>query len=361
MRGPLALLSLALLALGCPPPAATTTPKPTATVPVAPPIVGTVCSEGAAQSGQIARVVVREALDAKAACAAIVAKAGVTPEDPSVDQSVRALYALGDYADAVAVVEEGDDGETLAFELEPLPLLVEVKFQGATGKDRVALLTAAGLEQVKRARPERLRSAKERVIEAYRDDGYRDVAVDSAVSQGKDGATVTFTVREGRRFLLKAVKAEGLKSFNQKQLDELAKPHLGQPLSDESALILRMRLEAALADVGHVTASVADLKADEAADGGITGTFKVEEGPKYKLGKVGMGGEPCVDKKKIEKLLKGAKPGATFSRQRVADDVRALEAACVSAGKPTTIDVSTQIDKGKRTIDLVLVFSAGKR
>lgn len=347
------------LVTGCPPPPVTPQPKPSASVAEAPVETGQVCSEAevGGDSGRVRRVVVRGAEPGALLCDQVTLKAGGPADDPEADKSLRALYSKGDFADVVVVAEDAPDGTVVAFELELLPKLIEVRFDGAKAIDRVELLRAAGLAKLARARPERLRAARGRLTDLYRAQGYRNAKVEVSIDErAKEGAIAIFKVSEGDRFVLKSVKVEGGKSLDKKLVAKLAAAHVDQPLSDESSTALRLKLQSALWDRGFATSEVSEIEVTEGASGALAGTFKVTEGPTFKIGKVGLSGDPCVDPKKIEASIKAIKPGQLFARQKIADDLKALEASCAAAGAPRALDLSTQIDQKKKRVDVVIVF-----
>ena len=347
---------VALLAGACTPPPPVS--KPVVPV-VAPPAVeeaerGQLCSEVRADGAgsALALVVLRDAQPNE--CELVTVKAGVALDEAELDKTVRALFATGHYSDVVGVTEDSPRGPRLALEVVPLPKLVTLNFEGATALNREQLLKASRLSEGAFLAKDDVRRAALGLSEAFEALGFRHVKVQPALSsvEGK-GSALSFTIVEGKRALLKEVRAEGLKSLDQKALDKIADKLLGGAVTEATSEELRQRLVSFLLDGGYVAGEVSTMAVTEAANGDLSGRFKITPGAKFKIGTVGLAGEPCLPGPKLEALVKGTRPGQTFSRKKVADDRKALEAACAAAGSPRLIDVATDLQLDKKRINLV--------
>lgn len=353
---PLLVWSLGACAAEVPPPKPAPPVKPAEEIAIE---TGQICSEVKSPEGEtLHRVVVRRG--AKDACKDLESQAGRPYHEDTTDRDLRALFGKDLYSDVVVVLEETPAGRVLAFECKLLPAIESITFEGATAVDRKGLLAAFGLEG-KGYKPSWAQTGADYIAENYREQGYRKARVDvSAKEVTGGGVALTVRIAEGPRSLLRSVQVLGNKTLSEEDIQKAVTDQLGHFFGDGHESYSAGLITAAYRDKGKVRAEVSVKEVKEQADGAVNVTLSVEEGPTFRIGKLSLEGDPCAQDPKVKSSFKGLKTGNVLLLPLITADLRAIETACKTAGKPGRAEPDVTIDDKKRSIALKIRFVADK-
>jgi outer membrane protein insertion porin family len=315
-----------------------------------------------APAGQVMRVELR-GTDDGVLCQRLGSLADTTIDGPTVDSDIRALFASGAVRDVTAVREtDAAAGLVLAYELEPRARLHEVRTEGVASAE--ALEVVAGLRA---SRPvwideQWVLDAVDALGKAYRDSGFRHASVTHRVEPATEtAANVVLTVVEGPKVRVTGIGFEGLRVLEPRALQAALATAPGAPVSDAALERDALVIAAAGYDRGLVMIRVEPAQLVESAAGdAATVSFRVEEGPVYRLGKVRLAGGPALSPKESREALKGLVSGGTFSRKLVLEVVTRIQAVHASRGLRVEVTPETQVDAGHKRIDLVLRVEAAR-
>ncbi len=141
------------------------------------------------------------------------------PYDPQrLRADIRALFALGFFAD-VAVEREADG--TVVFVVRERPALREWRLEGAQGVDKEDLDKAVLLKRREVLDGARVEAAAQAIRDLYREKGFYLVAVTSevqAVPDDKNQVDVVFRVGEGEKVRVKSVNLLGVEAADEADL-----------------------------------------------------------------------------------------------------------------------------------------------
>lgn len=257
--------------------------------------------------------------------------------DPQVvNEDVRRLFDLGHFDDIVIRVEDTPEGKILTFVVRERPRVQAISVIGAKAVKEGDILKAIGTRTGGVLNPKILSEDLGKVRELYRRKGYYLAKVDYNLEQiDPRQARLNITVEEGNRLFIRDIEIQGAESVSVRALKrELALAERGflswitgtgvlkEELLDRDAAAL----EAYYANRGFLDARVGQPEV-EYLEEGINITFKVEEGPRYKIGEITFKGDLLEPEDSLRTLIRlddlQAKD-AYFDRSVLRDDLQRL-------------------------------------
>jgi outer membrane protein insertion porin family len=243
----------------------------------------------------------------------IVSRLSLGPGDPfdrnRIDLSLKTLYATGLFSD----VKIGRDGDTLVVSVVENPLINRVVFEGNHA------LTDDALRAVVQLKPRAVFTAaqaeadRQRILAAYaKRSRYAATVEPKIIRLDQNRVDVVFEIVDGPETLTSRIAFVGNHAFSEGRLREVIASReeafwriLGttdsydaERVNYDKELLRRFYLKN-----GYVDFRVVDATAELAPDrSGFFLTFVIDEGPRYRLGKV-----------KIESRIKGVSPDSLKS------------------------------------------------
>jgi outer membrane protein insertion porin family len=368
-----AAAALAACACACGGNGPTTTNAPSPTTPGAASDAGPPLTEDAADCGTIVTTrdpaivaVVRARgnarLPKKDVCDSISVRAGDRFDAARVASDIRALWGTGDFDDVVVERTDSGSGGVLTFLVRERPVLESVQIDGATAISAKALRAAMVLHEGEPVEPADLDAAKEAIVAAYVDMGYRSVKVDYRLDPASPmAADAEYKIEEGPLAVISKVVFTGLALTTDKELRPLIETRGGtvntaggtyaDDLADRSVLLV----QAHLYDRGLMQSNVSAPALALSPDGkSLAITIAVREGPVYHLGKVHFAGALAADQATYQRLS-SQKAGEVFNRSAVMKLLDRVRAMHDKLGKPVKdVEPETDLDPDKKTVDLTI-------
>jgi outer membrane protein insertion porin family len=287
-----------------------------------------------------------------------------------IDQALKALYATGLFQD----VRINQSGGRLIVTVVENPVINRVAFEGNKKiKDEQLQTEVQSKPRGTVSRPT-VQADVQRITEIYRRNGRFDVRVEPKIIElPNNRVDLVFEIREGEKTGVNKIRFVGNNNYRDQRLKDEIKtsetfPFFGflqsadiydpDRIEADRDLIRRFYLKNGYADVRVVAATSVY---DPAAQGFVV-TFTIEEGPRYRFGKVDIQSNvPVVDPRSLYGRLK-ASSGSTYNAEAVEKSVESLAIEVARRGYPFSV-VRPQGDRNREanTINVVFVVEEGPR
>ena len=302
--------------------------------------------------------------------AVIQSKVGKPFDMETVQRDLKAIYKMGYFKDVQADVKDLPNGKLLTFFVVEKPYVVRVFFKGNKELKREEISSKlAGLKYTI-LNTEKIRKAIEELKTEYATKGFYGAKVDYRVEilEGNEAA-IHFEINEGKRGYVKKITFVGNEHIKSKKLKKVIHTKTRNWLSWLTGTgklnreVLKMDVElikAAYYDKGFLEVKVNRPEIKISKDGkSIYITFKIHEGPQYKVASVGLRGDFLKPQKELMKLIK-AKAGDIYSSSAVRSDIMALTDLYADQGY-AYVDVApiTQLDNKARTVKIIYDINKG--
>ena len=300
--------------------------------------------------------------------AQIRTKAGDPYSESVVEQDIKALYRTGEVQNVRIFGKAEANGVRVMVVLQTRSLVHEIEIEGAERVNAKKLRKAIELKINGPLSEDKLQEAREKIIETYQAKGYTDVDVKFRIDTDEAHGTsrVVFTINEGTKGAIHAIRFEGNTHFSDKVLRKEMKTK-GKTLYsfiDKSGRLDETQLEQDVnavkefyQDHGYIDVEVKEVKRDRSS-GKLNIIVVLVEGPIYHVGKINISGEKIADEHKIRALLQ-MKEGGIYSPKQIREDSKRLADAYGTGGYvdlqivpqgvpagPGRIDVHYQIQEG---------------
>ena len=259
----------------------------------------------------------------------------------AVDEDIRRLDALGYfYPTSIDVRQESyQGGIRLVFELKERPIIRSLKFEGNRAFSDEKLRDAVGLKEGAFLDFARQRESTSKILDLYHSKRYQFVEVERREDTDPDQNTVaiTFTVNEGPRVTLRAVRFSGNKAFSSKQLlDQMdTRTHewvVFYKVFDETAFQLDLaHLREFYRQHGYLDAVVSGEYEYSPDKSRLTLVVRITEGTQYRVGDVTVRGEKIVTGEQLLREMK-LKRGQVFGTDNYEHDLQSLQGYYTSRG-----------------------------
>jgi outer membrane protein insertion porin family len=297
----------------------------------------------------------------------------------ALDAALKSLYATGLFQD----VTVSREGERILVKVVENPTIERMAFEGNKKvKDedlKKAVQSRAGGPLARAV----VHSDAERIIELYRQHGYFAARVDPKTIRARDErVNLVFEIREGEKLAVRQILFVGNNAYAANKLKGLIKSGESNLLSfllsndiydadrieGDIGLLRRFYLAHGYADVR--VRSAASYQADQK---GIVLTFAIEEGPRYRLGRVEIVSDlKTVDAAALDRYLH-TQVGETYNADAVNKTIEDATIGLAKNGEPFAAVLvrservppsATRTNAGEAgagTINLVYAVEPGKR
>lgn len=296
-------------------------------------------------------------------------KVGASFEIETLREDVKGLYQLGFYDDISVDAEPFEDGLKLTFIFKEKPSIREIKIVGNKKIKKDTIKGRIDLTEGAIASPGALAQSGEKIRLLYEESGYYLAKVEpstEAVSERQ--VNVVFKIKEGEKFKVGEVRILGAKGLKEKEIKKrlMTRPprffFFGGTLKQEELQRDIDRIKIFYLDNGYL-----DMKAGEPQmklekdRKKILITFRVEEGPQYKVGEVSVTGNTVFSTEEILRGLKIQKRGI-FSRETLQADILNLTDRYAERGY-LFVDVNpmTDIDRTQHVVAISMEVAEGRQ
>ena len=286
----------------------------------------------------------------------------------ALSRDLRTVYEMGFFDDIRVETEQTADGLDVIFHVKEKPTIRRINIRGNSFieeediRNNLTITTGAILNIY------RIRSNINQIETLYKDKNYHKVFVDYKIKPlANNQADLDFVIEEGPKVYVTEIMFEGNKDFKDRELKKVisisekgffywltSSGDLNRTGLDQDVA----RLNAFYSNRGYINARVGEPQID-IQDEGIRVTFRIEEGDRYKVGRIDVTGDLIQPREQILKQLSIAQE-TYFNRERVRNDVLLLTDLYSDQGYAYA-DISPRInqDHEQRLVDIT--FVADKR
>lgn len=287
-----------------------------------------------------------------------------------IDQALKALYATGLFQD----VRINQAGGRLIVTVIENPVINRVAVEGNKKlKDDVLLNELQSRPRGTLSRPA-VQADVQRLVEIYRRNGRFDIQVEPKIIElPNNRVDLVFEVREGEKTGVKKIIFVGNKAYGDQRLKDeiktqetfwlisfLQQQDIYDPdrIEADRDLLRRFYLKHGYADVRVISA----VSVYDPAQKGFIVTYTIEEGDRYKFGKVDIQSNvPVVDPKGLYSRLR-ATPGSVYNAEAVEKSVEQMSIEVARRGYPfAVIRPRGDRDVANRTINVTFTVEDGPR
>jgi outer membrane protein insertion porin family len=290
-----------------------------------------------------------------------------SPFNPSqASEDLRAIFNLGFFDDVQMKVEDFEGGVKITFVVVERPFVRDVEFVGNSKLGTTELQEKIELKLGSVYNPVEVQRAREKLKDAYEDEGYFEVQISPEVEKFEDGdVKVVFTINEGRRITIDKIVIHGNKGLKDSQIKDVMATRERQYFILRGT-VQRQKLEEDMErilgvyqDHGYVQMRVEkyDVTVDR-EKARVTVTIDVVEGAQYRIGAIKVTGVTLVPEEEVRRQL-GLKVGEVFSRTALRDGVRNIGDLYSTIGRASA-DVLPRTDQQSGTlIDVAIEVTEG--
>ena len=337
-------------------------PVPTQNYDVAPPIVT------GATTGVVRAIVVRgtERLEPETVRSYINLSIGERYDRDRLDQAVKALYASELFADATI----RDDNGTLIVEVKENPVINRIIIEGGKRVKEEKIREEIRLAPRQIFTRSKARADVGRILELYRRSGRFAASVEPKIVQlEQNRVDVVFEMTEGPKSKVRQINILGNDKFKEGELRGAMATKQSRPwrfftsndtydpdrLAYDQQKLRQFYLTNGYADF-RVVSSVAELTPDGRD---FIVTYVLDEGERYKFGKVELESQIRDIKPKEFQPLIRIKPGDWYDAQKIESTVEGLTETAGLLGYAFA-DVRPQFDRDKEKREMNITFSIGE-
>lgn len=293
--------------------------------------------------------------------AQIRTKPGQPYSESLVEQDIKALYQTGAVQNVRIFGQVQGEKVKVMVVLQTRSLVNEIEIVGAERIPAKRLRKMIALKINGPLTEDELEKARQKIIETYQGKGYTDVDVKFKIDTDEAHGTsrVVYTITEGTKGAVSAVRFEGNTKFSQRILRKQMKTK-GKTLYsiiDHSGRLDETQLEQDInavrewyQDHGYIDVEVKEVRR-ERANGKLALVVVIEEGPIYHVGKIQVTGEKTAKEEKIRALMK-MKEGGIYSPKQIREDSKRIADAYGSGGYVDLQVVPQGVPAGQGRIDV---------
>jgi outer membrane protein insertion porin family len=288
----------------------------------------------------------------------------------NLSADLKAVYAMGYFDDIQIETETRRDGIMVTFKVKEKPTVRSVKFSGvrwAFEDEEVKEVITAKRGSILNINV--IQNDIDRIIELYKDENYHNVKVEYKIYDHKDNqADLEYIIEEGEKFKIEKIQFEGNEAFSDKELKKQMTTSEANifswftsagDLNEDNLEQDAARLSSFYKNNGYMEARVGEPLVKFEGNK-IEITIKIEEGSRFKVGKVDLTGDLLIPKEELLASLKITQE-EFYNRETLRNDVLKLTDLYANEGYAYA-DVAPRVDENfeKQFVDITLDIQKGK-
>jgi outer membrane protein insertion porin family len=290
--------------------------------------------------------------------------------DPVVEQDIRALYATGQIQNVRIFGQPDGDGVRVIVAVQTRANVNEIEIDGATSISAKALRKIIKLKINSPLNEDTLGKARQDILDAYRAKGYNDVDVQYKIdaNEARGTSRVVFTINEGAKGAISAIRFEGNKAFSDRILRKQMKTKTKTLISflDKTGRLDEAQFQQDLdavrewyQDHGYIDVEVGAARR-ERTKGRMMLVIPIVENGKYYVGKIIVKGTKVTTPEKLRAVLK-MKEGSVYSPKAIREDAKLVADGYGSGGYVDLVIQPQGTPSGPNKIDITYTVEEGNR
>ncbi|MFH0994129.1 MAG: outer membrane protein assembly factor BamA [Pseudomonadota bacterium] len=309
----------------------------------------------------------------------------------NLSEDLKAIYSMGYFDDVRVESEDSSSGKIIIFVVKEKPTIRHIYIKGGQGyqaaaskkkdeqdiKDEIKpsslvideekILKSLDIKTGSIVNIFKIQSNIKRIEDLYKEKNYHNVKVSYNIKeQDNNQADLEFIIDEGKKILIKEIRFEGNQAYPAKKLKKIMKTSekgfwswltssgdmKAEDLNQDAELLTSFYHNS-----GYVQAKVGEPIV-EYRDNWIYITIKIDEGQRYKVGKIQILGDILTSEADLMKQIKISKE-EYFSRQVLRDDIIVLGDLYSDEGYAYA-DVVPQIDQDNEKLIVNITYTISK-
>ena len=259
-------------------------------------------------------------------------KVGQPYSDTTVENDIKTLYTTGDVQNVRIFGQAEGDGVKVIVVVQTRTVVREIEIVGAKQFKPKAIRKAIGIKLNAPLSGNALEEGRQKIIEIYQSHGFTDIDVQYRIDTDESRATsrIIYTINEGTKGSVSAVRFEGNKAFSgstlRKQMKTKGKTIIS--LMDKSGRLDQAQLQQDLDSLrewyqnhGYIDVVIGEVRRDR--NQGLQLVIPIVEGTKYHVAKIIIKGNKVAQTDKIRFFLK-MKEGSVYSPKALREDAKRL-------------------------------------
>ncbi len=288
----------------------------------------------------------------------------------SISNDLKAVYAMGYFDDIRVYAEESPNGKIIIFEVEEKPTIRNIRFTGNRVFDDEELQETLTISTGSILNIFDIKSNIQRIQTMYKDKNYHNVRIDYEIHELESNqAELEFQIDEGDKVMIREINFVGNRVFSEEELEDLMKTSekgffswltssgdlnmddLNQDIAAISSYYLNN---------GFIQVRVSDPRIEFKKDQ-IHITIKIDEGPRFQVGKVKVEGNIIFSRSLLLEKIK-LKQEKFYNREIVRNDVMSIKDFYSDHGYAYA-EVSPKInqDLENKIVDTVYYIDSGEK
>lgn len=277
-------------------------------------------------------VVGNRRIEADAIKRVIQTKAGNAYSVKNLSDDLKRVYQMGFFEDVRVESESTPKGRVVTFQIVEKSTIRRIRFKGNIVYDDEDLQENLDIQTGSILNIFKIRSNVNRIENLYREKNYHNVVVTYKIDElERNQADLQFNIEEGEKQEIKLIRFEGNTVFTDDDLkDEIASSEKGLfsiitssgEMNEEKLSQDVEQLTAFYQNNGYLKAKVGDPVIDYQGKW-IYITFKIQEGQRFKVGKVDIAGDVILPADDLKKQLRITQQ-PYFNRELIRKDVITL-------------------------------------
>lgn len=294
-------------------------------------------------------------------------KTGDIVKASEITKDLRKIYEMGYFDNVIVKQENIDTGVKLIYEVTEKSTVRKIKFDGNTVFEDKELEELVTTRTGSILNIHKLKADATRMRLNYTNKNYHNIKIDyELVALENSQADIIFKFEEGDKIRVEKITFEGNKFFDEEELlDTIETSERGffsfftssGDLNEIEVKNDAIRLESLYKNNGFIEAKISDPIID-IKEKLISVTFKIDEGPQYKISKIDITGDLVLPKEKFLELLK-SKENELYSRENLRKDILAMSDAYLNKGY-ANVDIEPLVDKNIKTNSMSINYHINK-
>ncbi|MEO8044426.1 MAG: outer membrane protein assembly factor BamA [Spartobacteria bacterium] len=297
-------------------------------------------------------------------------RVGGSYSETTVEDDIRALYATGKIQNVRIFGEPSGGGVRVQVILATRSLVTEIEIDGAQSFKAAALRGKIKFKVPSPANAEKLEEGRQNIVDYYQRKGFTgvDVQLQLVTDENRGTARAVYTINEGEKGAVVAVRFEGNTKFSDRALRKQMKTKARTLISffDKSGRLDQAQLQQDLDSVreyyqnhGYIDIAIPEVR-QERTSKGVRLVVVVNEGIQYHVGKLAFTGQDAAKESGLRALVK-MKEGSIYTPKGLKDDMKSMGDG-YGAGGFVDADIRPQgLPAGAGTVDLTYNILEGDR
>ena len=285
----------------------------------------------------------------------------------SLSEDLKSVYRMGYFEDIRIESEDSPQGKIITFHVTEKPTIRRIEITGNRLYDDEEVQESLNIRTGSILNIFMIRSNLRRIESLYREKNYHNVQVDYEIHPlDNNQADLEFIIEEGEKVRIREIRFVGNDAYSEDELKDLMKTSekgfwswitASGELNQEDLNQDVARLTAFYHNNGYIEARVGDPQV-EYQENWIYITMKIDEGSRYRVGKVGVNGDLVMPEEALLDQL-GITDETFYNREVVRNDVLRLSDIFSDEGYAYA-DITPRIQKNSEDLTVDLTYQIEK-